>query len=234
MNLCPTDILYEIIKYNSTQNFINLCLCNKQYNKFYYNDVIWSNLCARDFIEMIDIKYNSYLDLYKLCFGLVNFKKLLNDKKYSTIKDLYLTDSIEYISKRLQIIPNIINFPNLYKLDFSLNKIKHIPSEVCNLLNLKVLNLEDNLILIVNPEITRLINLEVLNLSKNQIKKIPEEIFGLTNLKTLNLAHAQIKIIPKNISKLIRYTSQDYHFVKIYLSRIQVKIILNTNNSQKM
>ena len=209
MNECPTDVLYEIIKYNSTQNFINLCLSDKEYYKFYYNDVIWSNLCVRDFIEMIDIRDNTYLDLYKLCFGLVNFKKLLNSKRYSSIKDLYLTNSIDYIGKRLQVIPNIIGFPNLYGLNFCQNKIKYIPFEVCNLTNLKVLNLEDNLILIMNPEITRLINLESLDLSKNQIGKIPTEIFELTNLKTLNLSHTQIKMIPKDMCKLINLNNLD-------------------------
>ena len=116
MNICPTDVKYEIIKYNKTQNFINLCQSNKEYYKFYYDDVIWSNLCVRDFIEMINYLNHSYLDLYKLCFGLVNFKNLLTN--YSTIKDLYLTDSINHIGKKLKTIPDIINFPNLYKLDF--------------------------------------------------------------------------------------------------------------------
>jgi len=206
MDNCPTDVICEIIKYNNTKNFLNLCLCDKQYNILYYNDDIWKYLCTRDYIEMIKNLSNSYLDLYKLCRELVKFKKFIKDKRFPEIKDLFLTNSIDCvntnISKNDQITPNIPAFPNLYKLGISLNKIRHIPSIICNTINLKVLDLSDNYIENLNPEITKLINLEILNLSKNQLKNIPCEIFKLTNLKDLNLSQPQVRLIPKDISNL--------------------------------
>jgi len=202
MDNCPTDIIYEIIKYNNIKTFLDLCLCNKQYNSFYHNDVIWKNLCCRDYIDMIDILNSSYLDLYKFCFKLSTFRNVLNDKNYHSVKDLYLTDTI-YDCKKLQIFSDIIvKFPNLTLLS-SVDDIKYIPDEICKLTNLRVLNLTSNCITDINPEIGKLINLEKLVLSKNQIRLIPKTISKLTNLNFLDLSDNLIKIKDLNIYDLV-------------------------------
>ncbi|WP_244917970.1 leucine-rich repeat domain-containing protein [Nostoc linckia] len=133
----------------------------------------------------------------------------------------------------LKTLPlELLDLPNLRKLDISGNPLESIPDVVTQILhleeliliqvelteipdalakltNLRELNLSDNQITQIPEVLANLSNLTQLDLSDNQITQIPEAIANLTNLTKLDLFSNQITEIPEAIAKLTNLTQLD-------------------------
>ncbi|MFN6437315.1 MAG: leucine-rich repeat domain-containing protein [Nostoc sp. DedSLP01] len=127
----------------------------------------------------------------------------------------------------------LLNLPNLRKLDISGNPLEsildvvtqillyleelilirveltEIPDAIAQLTNLTQLHLDSNQITEIPEAIAKLTNLTQLHLSDNQITEIPEAIANLTNLTQLHLSSNQITQIPEGIAKLTNLTQLD-------------------------
>ena len=103
----------------------------------------------------------------------------------------------------LKTLPlELLDLPNLRKLDISGNPLESIPDVVTQILHLEELILIRVELTEIPDAIANLTNLTQLILYNNQITQIPEAIANLTNLTQLILYNNQITQIPEAIESL--------------------------------
>ncbi|ODG98070.1 Ras family protein [Nostoc sp. KVJ20] len=103
----------------------------------------------------------------------------------------------------LKTLPlELLDLPNLRKLDISGNPLESIPDVVTQILHLEELILIRVELTEIPEAIAKLTNLTQLHLRNNQITEIPEAIASLTNLRELHLDGNQITEIPEAIASL--------------------------------
>ncbi len=147
----------------------------------------------------------------------------------------------------------LLDLPNLRKLDISGNPLESIPDVVTQILhleelilirvelteipeaiaqltNLTQLHLSDNQITQIPEALAKLTNLTQLHLSRNKITQIPEAIAQLTNLTQLNLSYNQITQIPEAIAQLTNLTQLNLSYNQI--TQIPEAIAQLTNLTQ--
>jgi internalin A len=139
----------------------------------------------------------------------------------------------------LKTLPlELLDLPNLRKLDISGNplvsipyvvkqilhleelilirvELTEIPEVIANLTNLTQLHLSDNQITQIPEALAKLTNLTQLHLSDNQITQIPEAIAQLTNLTQLHLSRNKITQIPEAIAQLTNLTQLNLSYNQI-------------------
>ncbi|WP_235526239.1 leucine-rich repeat domain-containing protein [Nostoc piscinale] len=119
-----------------------------------------------------------------------------------------------YIQKvsgnNLKTLPlELLDLPNLRRLDISGNPLKKIPGVVTRIPHLEKLILIRAELTEIPEDITKLTNLTQLDLSSNQITEIPEALAQLTNLTQLYLSSNKITEIPEALTKLTNLTQLD-------------------------
>jgi internalin A len=103
----------------------------------------------------------------------------------------------------LKTLPlELLDLPNLRKLDISGNPLESIPHVVTQILHLEELILIRVELTEIPDAIAKLTNLTQLDLSFNQITQIPEAIANLINLTQLDLSDNKITQIPEGIANL--------------------------------
>jgi internalin A len=105
--------------------------------------------------------------------------------------------------------PELLDLPNLRKLDISGNPLESIPDVVTQILHLEELILIRVELTEIPDAIANLTNLTQLDLSGNEITEIPEAIANLTNLTQLHLSSNEITEIPEAIANLTNLTQLD-------------------------
>jgi hypothetical protein len=98
----------------------------------------------------------------------------------------------------------LLDLPNLRKLDISGNPLESIPDVVSQIQHLEELILIRAELTEIPDAIGNLANLTQLDLSSNQITQIPDAIGNLANLTQLYLSSNQITQIPDAISNLAK------------------------------
>jgi small GTP-binding protein len=126
-------------------------------------------------------------------FAIVNNQTELRLNSLNETEKLTSTDLAE-------LMPEILKFKNLQRLDLSDNNISDIKA-ISELKDLQVLNLTENQINEISKEISKLKNLRRLYLFGNKISKIPKEIGELKNLVELDFAANQINTLPEEIGE---------------------------------
>ncbi len=109
----------------------------------------------------------------------------------------------------------LLDLPNLRKLDISGNPLESIPDVVSQIQHLEELILIRAELTEIPDAIGNLANLTQLDLSSNQITQIPDAISNLANLTQLYLSSNQITQIPDAIGNLANLT-------QLYLSSNQI------------
>jgi internalin A len=181
----------------------------------------------------LDLSGNDLSELPAEIGRLTQLESLILGKSlegYEFVGNLYLQKVSGNKFKTLPI--ELLNLPNLRKLDISGNPLEHIPdvvtqmlhleelilfrvelteipNAISNLANLTQLYLSDNQITQIPDAISNLANLTQLYLSSNQITQIPDAISNLANLTQLDLFNNQITQIPDAISNLANLTQLD-------------------------
>nr|WP_322734435.1 leucine-rich repeat domain-containing protein [Nostoc sp. DedVER02]MDZ7987788.1 leucine-rich repeat domain-containing protein [Nostoc sp. DedVER02] len=149
-------------------------------------------------------------------------------------------EGYEYVGNRflqkvsgnnLKTLPlELLDLPNLRKLDISDNPLESIPDVVTQILHLEELILIRVELTKIPNAIAKLTNLTQLHLSDNKITQIPEAIAKLTNLTQLYLSDNQITEIPEAIAKLTNLTQLDLS--KNQITEIPEAIAKLTNLTQ--
>ena len=174
-----------------------------------------------DFLKLIILKSDDYLNLTEL--GIININFKLHEESMKKITKINLKINmlkyIDYIPthilglnlshnqiKNINILSNQIN---LTYLNLSYNSYLIINSNIFdNLVNLTKLNLAGINLNLIHPMLFKnLINLIYLNLAGNDIKSI-EGVYFPPNLNTLNLTYNKILTYKSEIvrlSKLINF-----------------------------
>lgn len=174
-----------------------------------------------DFLKLIILKADDYLNLSEL--GIININFKLHEESMKKITKINLKINmlkyIDYIPthilglnlshnqiKNIDILSNQIN---LTYLNLSYNSYLIINSNIFdNLVNLTKLNLAGINLNLIHPMLFKnLINLIYLNLAGNDIKSI-EGVYFPPNLNTLNLTYNKILTYKSEIvrlSKLINF-----------------------------
>ncbi|MBD2301551.1 leucine-rich repeat domain-containing protein [Nostoc sp. FACHB-190] len=117
--------------------------------------------------------------------------------------------------------PELLDLPNLRKLDISGNPLEKIPDVVMQILHLEKLILIRVELTEIPEALAKLTNLTELDLSSNQISETPEALANLTNLTELDLSSNQISQIPEALSNLTNLT-------QLYLHNNQINKIPET------
>ncbi|GBO51562.1 hypothetical protein APA_526 [Pseudanabaena sp. lw0831] len=116
----------------------------------------------------------------------------------------------------LKMLPlELLNLPNLRKLDLSGNPLESIPIVITQMLQLEELSLLRVALNKIPDEISNLVNLRQLDLRYNKITQIPDALANLANLTQLDLRSNQITQIPDAITNLANLT-------QLYLSSNQI------------
>lgn len=99
-----------------------------------------------------------------------------------------------YASRMLEKFPPaFLEFQNILVLDFSNNRLQHIPLDICRLVNLKKLELQNNLLVTIPYTIGKCQNLQILDLSYNNgLHKLPPTIYDCEKLKDIFLCHTSV------------------------------------------
>ncbi|MBD2455374.1 leucine-rich repeat protein [Nostoc sp. FACHB-87] len=122
----------------------------------------------------------------------------------------------------LKTLPHeLLDLPNLRKLDISGNPLESIPDVVTQILHLEELILIRVELTEIPEALAKLTNLTELDLSSNQISETPEALANLTNLTELDLSSNQISQIPEALSNLTNLT-------QLYLHNNQINKIPET------
>jgi internalin A len=131
----------------------------------------------------------------------------------------------------LKTLPlELLDLPNLRKLDVSGNPLENIPDVVTQILHLEELILIRVELTEIPEAIAKLTNLRELHLSSNQITQIPEAIAKLTNLRELDLRNNQITQIPEAIANLTNL--RELHLHNNQITQIPEAITKLTNLTQ--
>ncbi|KAL4239132.1 Leucine-rich repeat-containing protein 57 [Mactra antiquata] len=113
---------------------------------------------------------------------------------------------------------------NLRTLDFSNNKITHIPHSIGSFQFLKTINLNNNKIDTLPSEIGSLKKLETLSLENNLLRQLPPTFTSLSHLRTINLGGNGFRVFPEQLCDLKNLDAID-------LSRNKIVEILPTTNT---
>ena len=85
------DIIYEMLKYSTYEDLLNMKLINKTFQKVYLNENLWLNRVEKDFVDLINLKKQeeSWIEYY--------FK--LKNKFYEEAKDVFesYVDYVRYL-----------------------------------------------------------------------------------------------------------------------------------------
>ena len=157
----------EIFKQNVPIDRVNWWL-NVDLTKI---DASNNNLSEKAFDDGVhDFRYIPYVKILSLA----------NNKFNKIPMSIYYLQNLIFFDMSGNMITNLDenllgNLSRLINLNFSNNKIQHIPSSIMNI-----------------------INLQELNLDKNELQNIPNELINLKYLKKLNLGWNKLQIIQPN------------------------------------
>ncbi|MGI2903405.1 leucine-rich repeat protein [Tolypothrix sp. VBCCA 56010] len=147
---------------------------------------------------------------------------------YEIVENRYLE---KVSSNNLKTLPlELLDLPNLRKLDISGNPLESIPDVVTQILHLEELILIRVELTEIPEAIAQLTNLRELVLSLNQIIQIPEAIAKLTNLTQLDLRNNKITEIPEAIAQLTNL--RELHLSGNKITQIPEAIAQLTNLTQ--
>jgi Leucine-rich repeat (LRR) protein len=176
-------------------NIDTLHLDNTNININLNNELIEN---SDDFLKLIIVKSDDYLNLSEL--GIININFKLHEEYMKKITKINLKKNM---LKYIDYIPI-----NIYELNLSHNQLKNIDI-LSNQINLTYLNLSYNSELIINSNtFDNLVNLTYLNLAGINLNSIYPTLFkNLVNLTYLNLAGNNIESIdgvyfPPNLNTL--------------------------------
>ncbi|MBD2596211.1 leucine-rich repeat domain-containing protein [Nostoc spongiaeforme FACHB-130] len=179
----------------------------------------------------LDLSGQNLAELPREIGKLQQLESLILGKKvegYEFVGSRYLEN---FSGNNLKTLPlELLDLPNLRKLDISGNPLESIPDVVTQILHLEELILIRVELTEIPDAIAKLTNLTQLHLSFNKITQIPEAIAKLTNLTQLHLRNNQITQIPEAIAKLTNLTQ--LHLNDNQITQIPEAIANLTNLTQ--
>ena len=124
------DSLYHVFTFLDARTLIVCTPVNKKWNNFSYDDILWKNLCMRDFNEDIQsIKKDTYYQTYIFCYRMN--KLIVHFKMDCSISQIYGLDRIFSNNTSLTSIPKEIGqLTNLKTLALDKNQLASIPNEI--------------------------------------------------------------------------------------------------------
>ncbi|BAY17153.1 small GTP-binding protein domain-containing protein [Anabaenopsis circularis NIES-21] len=128
-------------------------------------------------------------------------------KGYEFVETRYIQN---VSGNNLKTLPlELLDLPNLRRLDISGNPLKKIPGVVTQIPHLEKLILIRAELTEIPEDITKLTNLTQLVLNYNQITEIPDALAQLTNLMQLEINFNKITEIPDALAQLTNLTQLD-------------------------
>ncbi|WAR19244.1 LRC57-like protein [Mya arenaria] len=126
--------------------------------------------------------------------------------------------TLDFSDNKIDHIPsNIGAFQQLKTVNLSNNRIDSLPNEIGNLKKLESLNLENNILTSLPPTLINLSHLRTINLSRNGFKKFPVELCQLKQLDGIDLSRNKITEIPA--------TAAVCHTIELNLNQNQISTL---------
>lgn len=128
-------------------------------------------------------------------------------KSFPDIYQLKKTRSLTLCGKNLLEVPDEVftdaKAAEITIVDFSKNKLTHLPSGLLQLSNtITELNMSRNLLKFVQPFVGQFNHIKYCNLSCNQLETLPHEVGLLITLREINIANNRFATFPKCIYEL--------------------------------
>lgn len=199
----------------NNENLFEILLCSKinKINPILYiysknhlcTEYLWRLLHIRNVVRYISKRfYNSYV----LCHSINKFFVKQDPKvQYNSnilIWSIFRNNNI--MNTQCAIIGLLIN---LQKLEFSMDYLICLPSEIGLLIKLNNLNISYNKLQCLPTEIGLLIKLNYLDISYNNLQYLPTEIGLLTQISELSICYNRLKYLPSEMNNLLLLKSMN-------------------------